>query len=123
MHPVLDALEHTPEQWLRNLLLSFNEGNIAKFDSLTPLFPKEVGNSLLIFGFYTNTFSLAYPPTTLYLPAPKDMPNGAHRKCLPEKGIRAYIIIPDYRRRNSNTARRSRALGHESPQVCGLYLW
>ncbi|KIM23583.1 hypothetical protein M408DRAFT_332304 [Serendipita vermifera MAFF 305830] len=41
MHPVLDALEHTPEQWLRNLLLSFNEGNIAKFDSLVPLFPKE----------------------------------------------------------------------------------
>lgn len=42
MHPVLDALEHTPDQWLRNLLLSFNEGNIAKFDSLVPLFPKEV---------------------------------------------------------------------------------
>ncbi|KAG8797762.1 26S proteasome regulatory subunit [Serendipita sp. 411] len=41
MHPILDSLKHTPEEWLRNLLFTFNEGNIQKFDSLTPLFPKE----------------------------------------------------------------------------------
>ncbi|CAG7851380.1 Probable 26S proteasome regulatory subunit rpn9 [Serendipita indica DSM 11827] len=41
MHPILDSLKHTPEEWLGNLLFTFNEGNIQKFDSLTPLFPKE----------------------------------------------------------------------------------
>jgi len=43
MHPILGALQHTPHEWLRNMLLAFNEGSIGKFDALRPLFPKEVG--------------------------------------------------------------------------------
>ncbi|KZV82017.1 hypothetical protein EXIGLDRAFT_844109 [Exidia glandulosa HHB12029] len=41
MHPILDSLENTPHSWLKNLLFVFNEGNIGKFESLAPLFPKE----------------------------------------------------------------------------------
>jgi len=44
MHPILGALQHTPHEWLRNMLLAFNEGSIGKFDALRPLFPKEVGS-------------------------------------------------------------------------------
>jgi 26S proteasome regulatory subunit N9 len=42
MHPILDALDSTPHEWIRKLLFTFNEGNIGKFESLAPLFPKEV---------------------------------------------------------------------------------
>lgn len=52
MHPILDALKHTQDEWLQNLLLAFNEGSIAKFDSLTPLFPKEVNYGLIFAGCY-----------------------------------------------------------------------
>jgi hypothetical protein len=47
MHPILGALQHTPHEWLRNMLLAFNEGSIGKFDALRPLFPKEVGSPSL----------------------------------------------------------------------------
>jgi len=85
MHPVLDALEHTPEQWLRNLLLCFNEGNIAKFDSLTPLFPKEVKLSCHP-GANSDEPSLAHPPTIVSFPPPEDLLNGTHRNRVPKKG-------------------------------------
>ena len=41
MHPILDALNSTPYEWLKKLLLTFYEGNIGKFEALAPLFPKE----------------------------------------------------------------------------------
>jgi len=41
MHPILDALDNTPHDWIKKLLFTFNEGNIGKFESLAPLFPKE----------------------------------------------------------------------------------
>ncbi|TDL26940.1 hypothetical protein BD410DRAFT_783040 [Rickenella mellea] len=41
MHPILDALDHTPHEWIKKLLFTFNEGNIGKFEALAPLFPKE----------------------------------------------------------------------------------
>ncbi|KAH9943663.1 hypothetical protein B0H21DRAFT_748440 [Amylocystis lapponica] len=41
MHPILDALEGTPHDWIKKLLFTFNEGNIGKFEALAPLFPKE----------------------------------------------------------------------------------
>ncbi|KAH9919616.1 uncharacterized protein B0H18DRAFT_1027162 [Fomitopsis serialis] len=41
MHPILDALDNTPVEWLKKLLFTFNEGNIGKFESLSPLFPQE----------------------------------------------------------------------------------
>ena len=42
MHPILDALDGTPHEWIKKLLFTFNEGNIGKFEALSPLFPKEV---------------------------------------------------------------------------------
>lgn len=42
MHPILDALDSTPHEWIKKLLFTFNEGNIGKFEALAPLFPKEV---------------------------------------------------------------------------------
>ncbi|KAF5378591.1 hypothetical protein D9615_007160 [Tricholomella constricta] len=41
MHPILDALVGTPHEWIKKLLFTFNEGNIGKFEALSPLFPKE----------------------------------------------------------------------------------
>ncbi|KDQ50601.1 hypothetical protein JAAARDRAFT_41912 [Jaapia argillacea MUCL 33604] len=41
MHPILDALDGTPHEWIKKLLFTFNEGNIGKFEALAPLFPKE----------------------------------------------------------------------------------
>ncbi|KAM5538780.1 hypothetical protein V8D89_007502 [Ganoderma adspersum] len=41
MHPILDALDSTPHEWIKKLLFTFNEGNIGKFEALAPLFPKE----------------------------------------------------------------------------------
>lgn len=41
MHPILDALDQTPHEWIKKLLFTFNEGNIGKFEALAPLFPKE----------------------------------------------------------------------------------
>ena len=42
MHPILDVLDTTEHEWLKKLLVTFNEGSIGKFESLAPLFPKEV---------------------------------------------------------------------------------
>jgi len=41
MHPILDALNGTPHDWIKKLLFTFNEGNIGKFEALAPLFPQE----------------------------------------------------------------------------------
>ncbi|KAF9016310.1 hypothetical protein BDZ89DRAFT_1022829 [Hymenopellis radicata] len=41
MHPILDALNGTPHEWLKRLLFTFNEGSIGKFEALAPLFPQE----------------------------------------------------------------------------------
>ncbi|PPQ75925.1 hypothetical protein CVT26_006377 [Gymnopilus dilepis] len=41
MHPILDSLNGTQHEWIKKLLFTFNEGNIGRFESLAPLFPKE----------------------------------------------------------------------------------
>ncbi|KAF8630079.1 hypothetical protein AX17_005477 [Amanita inopinata Kibby_2008] len=41
MHPILDALNGTPHEWIKKLLFTFNEGSIGKFEALAPLFPQE----------------------------------------------------------------------------------
>ncbi|KAI3603904.1 proteasome regulatory particle subunit [Moniliophthora roreri] len=41
MHPILDALDKTPYEWIKKLLFTFNEGSIGKFEALAPLFPQE----------------------------------------------------------------------------------
>ncbi|CCM02283.1 uncharacterized protein FIBRA_04370 [Fibroporia radiculosa] len=40
-HPILDALDNTPHDWIKKLLFIFNEGNIGKFEGLSPVFGKE----------------------------------------------------------------------------------
>ncbi|CAE6440579.1 unnamed protein product [Rhizoctonia solani] len=40
-HPIIESLANTPQQWLKDLLCVFNEGNIGKFESIMPLFPQE----------------------------------------------------------------------------------
>lgn len=44
MHPILDAFNGTPHEWIKKLLFTFNEGNIGKFEALAPLFPQEVSS-------------------------------------------------------------------------------
>lgn len=51
MHPILDALDNTPYDWIKKLLFTFNEGNIGKFEALAPLFPKEVGMQISLLEF------------------------------------------------------------------------
>jgi 26S proteasome regulatory subunit N9 len=41
MHPILDSLTGTQNEWLAKLLFVFNEGAIGKFEALAPVFPKE----------------------------------------------------------------------------------
>lgn len=48
MHPILNALDGTPHEWIKKLLFTFNEGNIGKFEALAPLFPKEVSMMALL---------------------------------------------------------------------------
>ncbi|KAE9392743.1 hypothetical protein BT96DRAFT_1000044 [Gymnopus androsaceus JB14] len=43
MHPILDALDGTPFEWIKRLLFTFNESSIGKFEALAPLLPEEVG--------------------------------------------------------------------------------
>ncbi|CAE6511057.1 unnamed protein product [Rhizoctonia solani] len=40
-HPIMVSLDKTPQQWLKDLLYVFNEGNIGKFESTMPLFHQE----------------------------------------------------------------------------------
>ncbi|KAG9005667.1 26S proteasome regulatory subunit [Tulasnella sp. JGI-2019a] len=41
MHPILDSLDNTPHHWIKDLLFTFNEGNIGKFESLGTQLPRE----------------------------------------------------------------------------------
>lgn len=42
MHPILDALDSSPYEWLKKMLFTFNEGNVGKFEGLAPILPQEV---------------------------------------------------------------------------------
>jgi 26S proteasome regulatory subunit N9 len=46
MHPILNTLDNTPHDWIKKLLLTFNEGNIGRFEALIPLFTREVRHPL-----------------------------------------------------------------------------
>ncbi|CDH48641.1 proteasome regulatory particle subunit [Lichtheimia corymbifera JMRC:FSU:9682] len=41
MHPILDSLSNTENDWLRSLLFAFNSGDIGKFEALAPHFSKQ----------------------------------------------------------------------------------
>lgn len=45
MHPILDELQGSHHEWLRNLLYAFNSGSLGKFESLLPYFPQEVSGT------------------------------------------------------------------------------
>ena len=84
MHPILDALDKTPHEWIKKLLFTFNEGNIGKFEALAPLFPREVRTVTAHHGYKSNMHSylIAYPSGELRISETKDMPNGAYRICV-----------------------------------------
>lgn len=54
MHPILDALNGTPHEWIKKLLFTFNEGSIGKFEALAPLFPQVVRLTFIETGIIAN---------------------------------------------------------------------
>ncbi|CAH1758349.1 11476_t:CDS:2 [Entrophospora sp. SA101] len=42
VHPILNSLENTTYEWLKNLLIAFNAGDIGKFEMLSVNFSQEV---------------------------------------------------------------------------------
>ena len=42
MHPILESLNNTQDQWLVDLLFAFNRGDLDKFDSLKTLWTQQV---------------------------------------------------------------------------------
>lgn len=79
MHPILDSLDGTPHDWIKKLLFTFNEGNIGKFEALSPLFPKEVRLYSLLHTtmlIRRNTADLA---RELPIPPAEDLSHGAYR--------------------------------------------
>ena len=58
MHPILDSLSNTENDWLRSLLFAFNSGDIGKFEALAPHFSKQVNEGNLI---YLRSLTLVKP--------------------------------------------------------------
>lgn len=87
MHPILDALDGTPHEWIKKLLFTFNEGNIGKFEALTPLFPQEVKSlpyNINLKGTSDMTLIhtlhiIAYPTRKLCVSSTEDLSDGSHR--------------------------------------------
>lgn len=84
MHPILDALERTPHDWIKKLLFTFNEGNIGKFEALAPLFPKEV--CLCVFHAAAGAYRASVADLARELPISpaEDLSHGAYRICVQE---------------------------------------
>lgn len=87
MHPILDALDRTPYEWLKKLLFIFNEGHIGKFDALAPVFPQVVRMTLAAFTSRQLLikcpfcYRLNYPAhlaAELLVYEAKDLPHGPH---------------------------------------------
>lgn len=78
MHPILDSLHGSQHEWLKKLLLTFNEGNIGKFEALAPLFPKEVCGCPALANEPANML-LAHPARELCVPPTKDLSHGSDR--------------------------------------------
>lgn len=41
IHPILDALKGTEYEWIKDMLVVFNEGDIGRFEALAPLMSQE----------------------------------------------------------------------------------
>lgn len=42
MHPILDSLVGTENEWIKNMLFACNAGDIAQFDSILPTISESV---------------------------------------------------------------------------------
>lgn len=42
MHPIVESLRGTSNEWLHNLLYAYNSGDIAKFEKISNNFTKMV---------------------------------------------------------------------------------
>lgn len=80
MHPILDALDATPHEWLKKLLFTFNEGSIGKFEALAPVFPQEVSTHFeeIVHCSADTTYAADLAAELLVL-ASKDLPHGTYR--------------------------------------------
>jgi 26S proteasome regulatory subunit N9 len=56
MHPILESLNGTQDQWLVDLLFAFNRGDLDKFDSLKPLWTQQVNKLSLSVILRNNHF-------------------------------------------------------------------
>jgi 26S proteasome regulatory subunit N9 len=41
MHPILNALQDTSDQWIVDLLYAFNKGDLARFEALKPAWSQQ----------------------------------------------------------------------------------
>lgn len=85
LHPVLDSLKGTPNEYIRSLLFAFNKGDIDKFQSLIPELEKEVRTAptprtpaLAL----THSRPTALPPAKPQHAPTKDLRARADRGCL-----------------------------------------
>lgn len=79
-HPILDSLNGTEHEWIKNLLFTFNEGDIGKYESLAPLFGREVSINRIQrkrSPFYC-ILLLAHFAVLLWISPTKNLPHGSH---------------------------------------------
>lgn len=109
MHPILDALDGTPHEWIKKLLFTFNEGNIGKFEALAPLFPQEVRlirrHSSEPVILHT-CFSVAHFARKLRLSQTENLSHGSHRVCLQTRCRQPDNVIPEHCRGDKAAAGR-----------------
>ncbi|KAG6876488.1 hypothetical protein C0992_012814 [Termitomyces sp. T32_za158] len=118
MHPILDALNGTPHEWIKKLLFTFNEGSIGKFEALAPLFPQVV--SVVYRALHLCSWITADPARELRVLAAKDLSHGADRVCFPTKCEQQDYEFPDDRRGDETADRRGGALGYEGSKADGV---
>jgi hypothetical protein len=127
MHPILDALDNTPHDWIKKLLFTFNEGNIGKFEAFAPLFPKEVRflTPFIIYHELTKkVVDVADPARELRLSPTKNLFDGLDRVGVQERFWKSDIIFPNDRGGDKTTFGRGRASHNEGSEVvCSSASW
>lgn len=125
MHPILDALDGTPHEWIKKLLFTFNEGSIGKFEALAPLLPQEVccvfflSLVSILMRSYLNIANLA---RKLPFPSSKNMPYGTHRVRIQAKRRQPYDEFRDDRNWDAVACWWGGTLGYEGSEVNTFFL-
>lgn len=118
IHPILDALDGSEQAWLKDLLFTFNEGNIGKFEALGPRLGQEVSPSHHARASLGAYFLVqAYPFYKLRFPQTEDLPDGSDRGGFQAHRKQSLNDLPNRCRGSALTTRRSRTPGNEGAQV------